>query len=213
MIWFSHWFLTGLCHTCKQSLPPAPPAVPVQPQPIVPPFSWTIPGGMPFTTTPSPHGGSNPLQPFEISTTQVAYPPRHCQETTPIPLSHPPSVSTPSPIPTSCAGLQQLFDTTVNTAHSSPSSSPGPVNSDPSNYWPPLPSAPAITESQVINTIFSSSDFAPSTSNSIQLVTSPASEPAAVYSAVASPDTTSSIYPSYSAYTDTPNTPYPSFTS
>lgn len=204
--------LTGLCHTCKQSLPPAPPAVPVQQQPIIPPFSWAIPSGMPFTTTPSPHGGSNPLHtPFDITTTQVAYP-RHCQETitnTPIPLSHP-SVSTPSPNPTSCSGLPQLFDTTGNTAHSSPSSSPGPVNSDPTNYWTPLSSATPISESQVINNILSSTDFVPSTS-SIQLVTSPpASEP--VYSAVASPDTTSSMYP-YSAYTDTANTPYPSFTS
>ena len=162
---------------------------------------------------------------------QVTYPPsRHCQEpmaAASVTLSHPPSISnasTPSPLPVTATGshkdgFQQLFDSpTPVTAAShctqspniSPTSSPGPV-SDSNNYWS-LPAAVSsgvpisISQSQDLAVILPSEIQSVSASNSIPLVTSPVSEP--VYSAVPSPDTTSSIYPPLMTYLDDSSAQY-----
>ena len=208
----------GVCHTCKQTLPPVQLHTPFQQIPSIgfPPVS-TI-GGMTFAgcTTPSPQLGPNNT--YDIH--HMPYAHRLCQEqlvSTPIGLSHPPSVSTPSPKPIQSASshtesFQQLFDTpATNTTQLSPptlspSSSPGPINNT-TGYWNTalsLPSVPvSLQSSQDISAIFPTV-----TTNSLQLVTSPASE--TVYSAVPSPDTTTPIYP---PYIDNTNTPYSQFTS
>lgn len=226
-----------MCHTCKQSLPPVPPSMPVQQIPsfMTTPFfpmpQCTIPAptisGVSFAScsTPSPQPPQSGALPafHEISVTppqpQVAYTPRHCQEqivSMPATLSHSPSVSTPSPISASSShkdSFQQLFDTATQSPTLSPTSSPCPV-SNANSYWsditPMLPSIPVnVSQPQDINTILSSDFSTASTGASFQLVTSPGSE--TVYSAVPSPDTTTPIFPSYS-YMDNPSAPYP-FTS
>lgn len=227
-------FVVGVCHTCKQALPSAQLSMPFQQTPsfMSPCFSLSHQGptisGVTFAgcSTPSPQlGPTNPLPPFNDIQPPMSYAPRQCQEqlvTTPVGLTHPPSVSTPSPKPTPPSSshtesFQQLFDTTAtnNTQPSpptlSPSTSPGPVINT-TSYWnvtPSLPSVPVcISSAQDLSTILPANFPTVTANSSMQLVTSPASE--TVYSAVPSPDTTTPIYP---PYMDSSNTPYTQYTS
>lgn len=239
--------LTGLCHTCKQTLPPAPVPLPVQASQqfmATPYFPIHCAPGITFascsggsTSQQQQHCGSITSLPSfpEIQQPQVTYPPRQCQQeqmtNAAITLSHPPS-STPSPLPSSSTrrdSFQQLFDSpahpssvgaTSQSPNLSPTSSPGPVsagNTNTNNYWNPInlvPSTVSISSvSQSQDVILQTPDFpAISATTSMSLVTSPGSEP--IYSAVPSPDTTTSIFPPMMPpYLEDPNTQYRQYTS
>lgn len=233
---------SGLCHTCKQTLPPTPPAMATQQaSPFMSPyFPCNIQpaiGGITFAataacnTTPSPHQGG-PLPSFhEIPQPQISYTSRPlCQEQiSSVTLSHPPSnVSTPPPLNSNTSSavsahkdsFQQLFDNSAATisgiSHSpptlSPTSSPGTVSSE-SNCWLTPTLTVGMSQAQQDISIMLPGEFQPVSTNatSMQLVTSPGSE--TVYSAVASPDTTTPIYPPYPYTIDDTNTTYRQFTS
>ena len=221
---FFYPILIGMCQTCKQSLPPAPPpSLPVpQPHSLMTPF-FPLQCNLPSHTIPFPGRTPSPQQPQQLVTSNPL-PSFHGHDITssslplqPVtyslrdiigPLSHHPSVSTPSPIPSQKDSLQQFLESSVNVSQSptlSATSSPGPVSND--NYLdditPTIPSNTVnISQPQDIDTILSNEFSVASTSASL-MVGSPGSE--TVYSAVQSPDTTTSIFPSYQ-YLDNPNT-------
>lgn len=201
--------------------------MPIQPHTI---GIAAYPGIYNFTgSLPQQQCGSVPsLPPFQEMQPQVTYPPRQCQQEQMVnTLSHPPSISaasTPSPIPAPPAApstsrrdsFQQFLDspppstttaasTTPRCTHSpniSPTSSPGPWN--PGHLGHHL-----VPMNTVQGAILANPDF--QTLSTSSLVTSPGSEP--VYSAVPSPDTTTSIYqPMIGAYLEDTTQQYRQFT-
>lgn len=178
----------GVCHTCRQSLPPPQP----QPHSFIPP-GW-------FQHSHSQY--NPPMQFTSAAAQQTPLPSIH--EIAPSPLYpqhfHPP-VSTPSPVPKE--SLPQFLEDSQSPTLS-PSSSPGTVSND---NWKDLtptipPSTVSISQASELETEFLSR-FSPTSTTAPLMAASPA---------VPSPDNTT-IFQPY-PFTDNPGSlQYPPYTS